>query len=138
MRKFLLTFCLMFTMLFGTSIESSAQTYTYRSFQFSYKQQLDNGRWTDWSKWEDSNLVITIDYDNDVIKIYSQMPQKYVIVSHSDSYTDESGGRQVRFNFIDQDGDKGTIRFRIEKNGNSQLYIDFADIMWVYNVRKIE
>lgn len=135
MRKFLVLFLMLFTLNIGTV---SAQTYTYRSFQFSYKQLLDNGRWTNWSKWENSNLLITINYDDDVINIYSQMPQKYVIVSHSDSYTDESSGHQVRFNFIDQDGDKGTIRFRIEKNGNSQLYIDFADIMWVYNVRKIE
>ena len=134
MKKFLVLFLMLFTLSVGTV---SAQTYSYRSFQFSYKQQLDSGRWTDWSRWEDSNLLITINYDDDVIKIYSKMMQIYHIVGYSDSYTDNSGGRQVKFNFVDQDGDKGTIRLRIERNGNSQLYIDFADIMWVYNVRKI-
>ena len=137
MRKLIILLMLLIAS-FTMPIEANAQTYSYRSFQFSYKQLTDYGIWTNWSKWEDSNLLITINYDDDVIKIYSKMMQIYVITGYSDSYTDDSGGRQVKFNFVDQDGDKGTIRLRIEKNGNSQLYVDFADIMWVYNVRKIE
>lgn len=56
MKKFLLMFLMLFTLSVGTA---SAQTYTYRSFQFSYKQLLNNGRWTNWSKWENSKLSIT-------------------------------------------------------------------------------
>ena len=33
--------------------------------------------------------------------------------------------------------DYGYIRLRIERNGNSQIYIDFADVMWVYNVVRV-
>ena len=35
---------------------------------------------------------------------------------------------------IDQDGDYGSIRFRKQYNGTIQLYIDYADIKWVYNI----
>jgi len=53
------------------------------------------------------------------------------------TYTDESQGKQTKFYVIDQDGDLGYVRLRIEKNGNSQVYIDFNDVMWVYNVRRV-
>lgn len=53
------------------------------------------------------------------------------------NYTDSSGGKQLEFNFIDQDYDRGVMRLRVERNGNAQIYIDFANVMWVYNVVKL-
>lgn len=46
----------------------------------------------------------------------------------------DSNGTQVKFRVIDQDYDKGFLRLRVENNGNSQIYVDYADISWVYNV----
>ena len=75
--------------------------------------------------------------DDDIIVIYSQQTQIYRVLENMGSYTDESGGRQTKFFVIDQDEDYGYVRLRIEKNGNSQVYIDFNDVMWVYNVKRI-
>ena len=112
----------------------NAQTYSYRSTEFAYKYVNDYGKWTDWSDWERSNILITINFNTDIVKIYSPKTQTYHITEFVRNYTDNSGGQQVEFRFVDQDYDRGTMRLRIESNGNSQIYIDFSNLMWVYNV----
>jgi len=134
MKKFLFITSLLLAFV---AVSSSAQTYSYRSTSFAIKYVDDNGRWTDWSDWQNSDLLITINFDNDIVKIYSQTRQVYKITEFVGSYTDTSGGKQVEFRFIDQDGDRGTMRLRVETNGNSQLYVQFNNCIWVYNVRKI-
>jgi len=138
MKKFLI-FITTVLVLSLCHIESiTAQTYIYKTTEFAYKQKNDNGNWTEWTDWEDSNMVATINLDDDVVKIFSDKQQTYVITEFVDNYTDDSGGEQLEFNFIDQDGDKGSMRLRTEKNGNSQMYIDFANIMWVYNIKRVD
>ena len=127
-------FILVFGLLSASSL--SAQTYYYKTFQFSIKYKT-NGVWSNWSDWESSNMTLTIDLDRDVITVYSEKRQIYKVLENMGSYTDESQGRQTKFYVVDQDGDLGYVRLRIEKNGNSQVYVDFNDIMWVYNVRRI-
>ena len=117
--------------------EADAQTYRYKTTHFAMKQ-LSNGRWTDWTDWQVSNMLVTIDWTNDVVKIFSPVPQVYYLTEFVREFTDDSGGKQYEFNFIDQDDDKGSMRLRMERNGSSQLYIEFANLMWVYVVRKIE
>lgn len=129
MRKLILA---MF-MIFAVSMTANAQSYIYQAKYFAMKMVNSSGRWTDWSDWEKSSVKIMIDFDNDVINVYTERRQKYVVIEYVGNYTDGSGGKQTEFRVIDQDGDVGKIRMRIEKNGNSQLYVDFADVMWVYS-----
>lgn len=114
-----------------------AQVYYYKTTRFAMKQVV-NGYWTDWSNWQTSDMVMTIDWDRSVVTIYSPKTQVYYLTTYVGQYTDDSGGVQHEFRFIDNDNDKGTMRLRIEPNGNSQLYIDFANIMLVWVVRRIE
>lgn len=137
MKKYLLILLMMFGMLFSNSIDCSAQTYYYCTTGFSIKYKTSSG-WTDWSEWKDSNMKMKIDFDDDIIVIYSPEIQRYLILEHVSNFTDESGGQQSKYKVIDQDDDIGYIRLRIERNGNSQLYVDFTDVTWVYNVRRIE
>ena len=138
MKKTLFTFLLMAAMLFGVTSSAQAQTYYYITTSFAYKFMGNDGLWSNWSSWEHSNIKMKIDFDDDLIIIYSQNLQVYQVTEYLGAYTDESGGEQTKFRVIDQDNDVGTIRLRIETNGNSQLYVDFADVMWVYNVRRIK
>jgi hypothetical protein len=82
-------------------------------------------------------VKVSFNFDDDIIKIYSNEQQTYVITEYGDEKDDGQGGRMWSLDVIDQDGDKGTVRLRIEKGGNSQLYVDFANVMWVYNVTSI-
>lgn len=88
-----------------------------------------------WGKDEDSSVSICIDTDEDLIVIYSPTIQTYRVLKAYDVYTDYKGGQQLKFDVVDQDRDLGSIRLRIDKNGNKQLYVDFSNIAWMYNLK---
>lgn len=114
---------------------ADAQVQYYRTTAYA-EAKIYNGVYT-WGDWQDSNMLLVINLNTDVIKIYSPTQQIYMVYGtykNGDAYTDSSGGRNVKFYVIDQDGDKGEIRLRIESNGNSQVYVDFKNVAWVYNV----
>ena len=117
-----------------TSFAQSLQYFRTTSFAYRY---ADRGQWSSWSDWEICQMNMTIDLANDMIYIYSERTQIYNVLYQEASPYDSSG-QQIKFRVIDQDGDYGHIRLRIENNGNSQIYVDFADIAWVYNVRRIQ
>lgn len=109
-----------------------AQTQWFKATEFAVKV-VDNGIWTKWSDWESVDINIKFDLSNDLIIIYSQETQIYKVLEQVKSPYD-SNGTQVKFKVLDQDYDKGFLRLRVENNGNSQIYVDYADISWVYNV----
>lgn len=85
-------------------------------------------------------MRLCIDIGNDQIIVYSprtQIYQVYGVYNNGQPYVDDSGGINIKFYVIDQDYDRGSIRLRVERNGNSQIYIDFSNIAWVYNVVRI-
>ena len=133
MKKILFTLVLLFSF-----IAVQAQMYQYRTFQYAYQETNSRGEWKEWSDWQDSDMLMIINFDTDVVTIYSPTTQRYRITKFIQNYTDNSGGKQVEFAFVDQDGDRGHMRLRIEKNGNSQVYIDFNNLRWVYNVKRIK
>lgn len=137
MKKILSIIFVTMAMLFCVENTVSAQTYYYKTKQFAIKYKSTYG-WGEWSDWKPSDMKMKIDFDDDIIVIYSQATQVYRVLEDMGSYTDESGGKQQKFWVIDQDEDYGYVRLRIEKNGNSQIYIDFNDVMWVYNVVRVQ
>lgn len=120
-------------------ISISAQKQWYKTSAYA-QATVKNGNY-DWGDWEKSNMNICIDLSEDIITVYSPRKQVYRIYgtyNNGEDYTDKNGGRNVKFYAIDQDDDKCEIRLRIEKNGNSQIYIDFINAAWVYNVTRTE
>lgn len=109
-----------------------AQTQWFKATELAIKV-VNNGNWTKWSDWESVDIDIKFDLSNDLIIIYSQEIQIYKVLDQVKSPYD-SNGTQVKFKVLDQDYDKGFLRLRVENNGNSQIYVDYADISWVYNV----
>ena len=130
-KKFIL---LLLSLFIGAS--AYAQVIWYKAYSFAYHQKTSYGYWTDWTDWYSCNIDVKIDWDNDYIIIYSNTPQRYVVTGYEGQGKDSSGGTQAYFDVIDQDYDRGAIRLRVETNGNSQLYVDFNNIGWVYNVRR--
>lgn len=111
---------------------TQAQTQWFKATELAIKV-VNNGNWTKWSDWESVDINIKFDLSNDLIIIYSQEIQIYKVLEQVKSPYD-SNGTQVKFKVLDQDYDKGFLRLRVENNGNSQIYVDYADISWVYNV----
>lgn len=117
-------------------ITASSQTQWYNSKSYAYKGVNDYGNWTSWSDWVSCNVNIKFDLSSDLIIIYSNKIQKYRITEFNGTRHESDGGQQAYFKAIDQDYDRCTIRLRIESNGNSQIYVEFANVMWVYNVKR--
>lgn len=111
----------------------------FNSTSYAFARITSNGTYI-WDDWEECVVRIKIDLNQNKIIIYSRVTQYYYIYdvyNNGDPYSDSKGGKQIKFYVVDQDDDKGNLRLRIERNGNSQIYIDFKDCAWCYNVYKI-
>ena len=122
------------TSLFFTliAITSFAQVQWYQATSFASKPAYG-----EWSPWELSNVKISLNLSTDEIWILSPTRQYYQVIETMPQPYD-NGGRQIRFKVLDKNGCYGYVRLRVEYNGNSQLYVDFADLSIVYNVVRIE
>ena len=125
-----LIFTLLACLCFGIV---EAESLFYRASFFAYKCVDNDNHWNEWSDWEPSKNVLSIDTDKETITIYSEQEQRYIILDRGDDDQDAAGGEQVEFSVIDQDGDSGVIRVRAQKNSVLQLYVEFNIIMWVYS-----
>ena len=86
-----------------------------------------------WGDWERCKVMLTIDFDNDYIKVYSDKEQNYVIIDTSDPYRDKSGGSNIDCTAIDEEGIECTVRLRVQRDGTAQLYAFYNDVAWVYS-----
>lgn len=125
----------MFVILSITAI--SAQTISFKTTSFSYREKNSYG-WTNWSNSTSSNLLLTIDIDNDRVTIFSPLTQYYKITEYVSQGYDSDGDYVAKFRFIDQDRDYGTLRLiQRTSSGKSEVYIDFANVMWCYSVIRL-
>lgn len=132
MKKLFIFLCLLFI-----SEVVSAQVYKLRSTSLSIRYKEGSISKTKWSEPEEASVLIVLNVDKDRVNIYSKEPQEYDIIKAYDKTTDSDGDDIYRFVCIDQDGVKCTMRFvRLNsRNGRLQLYIDYSNISWLYNVR---
>lgn len=120
----------------GVSV--SAQVIKFRTVAYSENRYDFNlQRWNGWSDWEKSNMLLTVDLQNDVIKVYSPTPQIYKVYETGESYYDSDGDLNILFNFIDQDYDKGVVRLLQRRSGSSEIYIEFLNVRWCYRVLRL-
>lgn len=131
MKKFLL---LMMLAVIGFTASANSMWFRAYSYAIKYKTEYNRGNSSGWSSFEKCNVNIEFKMDDDIIVIYSNKTQIYAIYENAGTYNDSDGGKQQGYYILDQDYDKGMIRLRIARDGTSQLYIDFNDVSWVYNV----
>lgn len=115
---------------------ASANSLWFRGYSYAikYKNDYNRNNSKGWSSFQKCNVDIEFKMDDDFIIIYSNKTQIYAIYEDAGTYTDAEGGKQQGYYVLDQDYDKGMIRLRIARDGTSQIYIDFNDVGWVYNV----
>ena len=132
MKKFFIVLLLMVSV----SMASSAESLWFKGYKYAikYKTESNRNNQTGWSNWIECNVPIEFQMDDDIIVIYSNKTQVYAIYENMGTYNDRDGGKQQGYYVLDQDLDKGTIRLRVAKDGTSQIYVDFNDVGWVYNV----
>jgi hypothetical protein len=112
-----------------------AQVYKLKATGFSMKYEIDEYTWSEWSEWSESNVLCTIDVQTDRITIYSKETQVYDVIEEEEEVIDDEGDWTLPFICIDKDG--GKCRIRLMKRAEDeqlQLYVDYNDIKWVYDV----
>lgn len=136
LQKYCSKVTILIVLLLLTTISVSAQSYRLRAYELSYKVENDWGGWSDWSDWSSCNIDISFNLDNSRILIFSKETQDYSISNFLGSKTDANGESQV-MRCVDDDGLVCTIRLRTQYNPKGlQLYIEYSDMVWVYNVER--
>lgn len=128
MKKLLILF--IFFTLFG--VVNAAETLKMQATSLAYKSINRYGDWTEWSQWEDCNILVVIKEDR--VNIYSKVPQEYDIYYFGKEESDNEGGRITTLKCVDMDGQRCGMRLRIQSDGQIQFYVDYSDFMFVYNV----
>ncbi|MEO1514679.1 MAG: hypothetical protein AAFV95_06690 [Bacteroidota bacterium] len=106
-----------------------------KSTAYSTRSLSSSGNWSDWSNWEKTEVLMVL--KNERITIYSKRKQEYDIIKYYDEYVDSDGDSVLKLQCVDQDGDMCHLRIINRKSGKQQLYVDFSNINWVYNFRKM-
>lgn len=113
------------------SQQANAETFWYRATELAVKPIGCN-----WTDWEGCNVEISINNTSGIIDVYSKRHQTYLIQYELESPYDNSGVT-YKFQTIDNNNIYCIIRLRVESNGNSQFYVDYSDVTWVYNIIKM-
>lgn len=116
-----------------TAFSASAEIISFRTTSYTYKT-YDGRRWSNWAPYQSSNMLITFDFNNDVVTILSPRIQRYRILSYLGTTTDRDGDKTLKYDFLDQDGDYGVMRLVERVSGKCEIYIDFRNVIWVYSV----
>ena len=118
-------------MLFTSSVNARTNDNVqyYKAYQYTQKMSYQS----EFDAWSKVEIPIVFNLTTDQIIIYSQRKQTYYIYKY-EKYISNEGRQAVRFYFINQDSDRGSCRLVIRADGTSQIYIDFSNISWVYNV----
>lgn len=134
MKKYLLTFffisyCAVF----------SAQVQKFKALSVSSRYESKSG-WTDWSQAKDTDILMSINIDDNKIKIYSEKTQIYDIVEYHEKEYDEDGDETIRMYSEDQDGNNCYIDLMKlnSQNGRLQLYVRYKDMNWMYNIYSVD
>lgn len=111
-----------------------------KGYGFSYQYTNPKTGYTGpWATWTETDILITIDIENERIRIFSENEQDYNIIQFLGEKIDRDGDKIMRFVCVNEDGKKCNIRIvkLLSKDGTSQLYVDFSNITWVYNFYRI-
>ncbi len=126
---------LCFSLFFLVTSLASAQVYKFKASSYSTMEKDDKGKWGKWSPFKESTVVITLDGKKDRIVIASQEIQLFQIVTYGKKISNEFDDI-VPFECTDLNGGDCSIQIVTRKNQDNrkQIYVNYNDVKFVYNV----
>lgn len=126
-------YLLLFTFLLSTT--TYAQKYRFKTSSFIVSNKDNKGKWSDWSKDQKSEMIVTLDMENHRIVVYSEVIQLFSIIKYGDQET-KGDDDVVSFNCVDNNGLECllTIYTRKKQGNRNQLYIVYQDMIIAYNM----
>lgn len=126
MKKFILSVIfIMFTFC------AFSQTHRCKASSFAIGERDSSGAIA-WGEWEPTDIILTINLDDNFIKVYSQKEQNYVIVEYGEEYREDEG-TNINMTAVDEEGIECEILFRVQDDGEIQLYSFYSNVAWVYS-----
>ena len=129
MRKI---FILLMLFLVSTSNANSREVCYYSNFT-SYKRLVDNS-WTDWTDWREYYVEIVFDIDSSTITIYDADIEKVYKIHPIYEKSEDCNSIIIKYKVVESENNCLYIRFRNQYNGVKQLYLDYKDLVYVYNL----
>ena len=132
MKKLFLTYLFLLLVL-----PAFAQIVKCKANAISLKMYNENSnQWSEGSAWESTDMLVLFDFTANRIKVFSKEEQTYDMVQSYEPTFDKDGDKTTKWLCIDEDGAKCEVRHvKLNSNGGkNQLYIDFANLMFVYNI----
>lgn len=123
--------------LLTLSLFLQSQVHTFQSTSYAYKVKTgkDWGNAGDnWSKKTVTKVNITVDFNNNMISIDSDKPQKFILQNFIGKQLNKNGDETVSFKSIDQNSKPCKIMFVFSNSGKShQIYFIYNDFKYYYN-----
>ena len=121
------------------SVKSFSQKYRFETTGVSMSVIDKNGKWTDFTKFKDAKIVISLDTKKNRITIYSEMLQFYKIINYKDPIV-KSDTEIASFECTNQEGETCLLSIYTYKNQaiKNRLYINYRDRIFAYNMNFVE
>ena len=127
------------TFLFMLPSSVNAQILRYKASSFSVMEKVAKDKWSDWSNFEPSTVMIAIDSKKSRIVVSSQEIQLFKIMSFGEPIINKNTETLI-LNCLDNDRGSCSIIIITHKDEEDrvQFYINYQDVKMVYNVYKTE
>lgn len=118
--------------------KSYAQPIRFKTSSVSFTDKKSDGSWNEWSDFVEANVLITLDAKKDLILINSAEVQSFKINAYGE-IEDTEELNIVPFECTDNKFSKCKILIITKKKENSrmQIYINYNEVKFVYNIYNV-
>jgi hypothetical protein len=115
--------------------KAEAQPIRFKSSSVSFTDKKSDGSWHEWSEFVKANVLITLDAKKDLILINSNEVQSFKIKAYGE-IEDNEEVNIVPFECVDNKFSKCNIFIITKKKENNrmQIYINYNEVKFVYNI----
>lgn len=120
----------------GFGIQSNyGQPIRFKTSSVSFTEMKTDGTWNDWSDFVNAKVVVTLDAKKNLITVNSSEIQAFKIKAYGE-IEDNEEVNIVPFECIDNKFSKCKIFIITKKKENNrmQIYINYNEVKFVYNI----
>lgn len=125
-------FTLLMLLLVFTSNAIPREMCYYSNFT-SYKILINNN-WTEWTDWREYYVEIVFNTDSNTITIYDEDIVKVYKIYPIYEKSEDCNSITIKYKVVESENNCLYIRFRNQHDGIKQLYLDYKDLVYVYNL----
>jgi hypothetical protein len=120
----------------GIGIQNNyGQPIRFKTSSISFTDKKTDGTWNEWSDFVNASVIVTLDAKKDLITINSAEVQAFKIKAYGE-IEDNEEVNIVPFDCVDNKFSKCKIFIITKKKENNrmQIYINYNEVKFVYNI----